>query len=46
MTVVGESAYVEADAARMEQVLTNLIVNAAKYTDPGGKIIVEIERRR
>jgi CheY-like chemotaxis protein len=43
VTVVGESAYVEADAARMEQVLTNLIVNAAKYTDPGGKIIVEID---
>jgi signal transduction histidine kinase len=43
VTVVGDSVYVDADAARMEQVLTNLIVNAAKYTDPGGKIIVEVD---
>jgi CheY-like chemotaxis protein len=42
VTVTGGSVFVEADAARMEQVLTNLVVNAAKYSDPGGKIVVEV----
>jgi CheY-like chemotaxis protein len=28
----------------MEQVLTNLIVNAIKYTDPGGRIVVSVGR--
>jgi signal transduction histidine kinase/CheY-like chemotaxis protein len=30
------------DAARMEQVLTNLLTNAAKYTPPDGKIKVSL----
>ena len=34
----------DADPARMEQVLTNLLNNAAKYTDPGGRISVRAER--
>ncbi|HWE36754.1 MAG TPA: ATP-binding protein [Isosphaeraceae bacterium] len=29
---------VEADPTRLEQVLSNLLVNAAKYTPPGGRI--------
>ena len=37
VTLRGESAMVEADAARMQQVLTNLVVNAIKYNDHGGK---------
>ncbi len=29
---------VRADPCRLEQILSNLLVNAAKYTDPGGEI--------
>jgi len=35
----------EGDASRLEQVVTNLLNNAAKYTDPGGEITVSVERR-
>jgi signal transduction histidine kinase len=34
---------VYADSLRLEQVLTNLLVNAAKFTDPGGDIRLTIE---
>jgi signal transduction histidine kinase/ActR/RegA family two-component response regulator len=30
--------YVEADPVRLAQVFSNLLTNAAKYTDPGGRI--------
>jgi two-component system CheB/CheR fusion protein len=36
---------VEADPARLEQVFVNLLSNAAKYTDAGGRIDVTSERR-
>lgn len=32
----------EVDAARMEQVVVNLLNNAARYTDPGGRITVSL----
>ncbi len=35
-------ALVEADIARTDQIITNLLVNAVKYTDPGGRIEVEV----
>jgi signal transduction histidine kinase len=32
----------DADGTRLEQVVVNLLRNAAKYTDPGGKISVDL----
>ncbi len=38
------SLFVDADPTRLEQVLNNLLTNAAKYTDPGGHIGVSADR--
>jgi signal transduction histidine kinase len=35
---------IEADPERLSQVITNLLDNAAKYTDPGGEITVSTQR--
>jgi PAS domain S-box-containing protein len=32
------AVWLEADAVRLTQVFSNLLINAAKYTDPGGQI--------
>jgi signal transduction histidine kinase/ActR/RegA family two-component response regulator len=39
-----DSIALDADPARLEQIVTNLLTNAAKYTDPGGTIEVTTER--
>jgi PAS domain S-box-containing protein len=36
----------DADAVRLAQVFSNLLINAAKYTDPGGHIQLTITRER
>ena len=38
MSLPPEPLWVEGDAARLTQVIVNLLNNAAKYTDPGGHI--------
>jgi PAS domain S-box-containing protein len=39
-----EDVPLEADAVRLAQVFSNLLINAAKYTDPGGRIELQAAR--
>src|SRR5262249_50422217 len=39
-----EPVFVDADKTRLAQVLANLLSNAAKYTDKGGRIWLNVER--
>ncbi len=39
-----EELWVEADTARFTQVVNNLLHNACKFTEPGGKVEVRVER--
>ena len=41
-----EDVLLEADPYRLEQILSNLLVNAAKYTDPGGEDLVRRRPRK
>ncbi|MCC2668806.1 MAG: domain S-box [Armatimonadetes bacterium] len=34
---------ISADPVRLEQVICNLLLNAAKYTEPGGRIVVRLD---
>ncbi|MGH8137251.1 MAG: ATP-binding protein [Steroidobacteraceae bacterium] len=40
--VTSEPVWVEGDAVRIEQIVTNIVGNAVKYTPPGGKIRVSL----
>jgi CheY-like chemotaxis protein/two-component sensor histidine kinase len=42
MSLPTEHIWVEADATRLEQIVVNLLNNAAKYTDPGGLIRLSV----
>ena len=43
VSVPSESIWLNADAARLEQVVVNLLTNAAKYTDEAGHIWLTVE---
>jgi PAS domain S-box-containing protein len=40
-----EPIFVDADLTRLSQVFANILNNAAKYTDPGGSIWINVERQ-
>jgi PAS domain S-box-containing protein len=44
VSIPEEPIWLEADPVRLAQVLSNLLQNAAKYTDPGGHIWVAVRR--
>jgi signal transduction histidine kinase len=36
--------WVDADSARLEQVVSNLLVNGVRYTDPGGRLWLDVAK--
>jgi len=46
VTLPPQPVWLHADAARMEQIVVNLLANAAKYTEPGGRVSLSVEQGR
>jgi PAS domain S-box-containing protein len=44
MSLPTEQVWVDADPARLEQIVVNLLNNAAKYTDPGGLVRMKVSQ--
>jgi signal transduction histidine kinase len=44
VSLPSDALWVHADVARLEQVFSNLLINAAKYTPDGGDIALTLER--
>jgi len=44
VSLSADPTWLNADAARLEQVVTNLLTNAAKYTLEGGRVWVSVEQ--
>lgn len=45
ITPLSEPVFLAADSVRLTQVFGNLLINACKYTDPGGRIDVAVEQQ-
>jgi signal transduction histidine kinase len=41
----GQEIFVDGDEVRLTQVLANLLNNAARYTDPGGRLVLGVRAR-
>ncbi len=44
VSTTAHGLWVDADPVRLEQILTNLLTNAAKYTEPGGLVALSVRR--